>query len=109
MAFDSGIFSFKDHPKDKDIFILITNPKDFQFKSQREPMIKQAKYSTHIRFLVFSKKSIINVNVYIDNVHIGKAYRANDANVPLFLLKWDPNKYLKNIHTIRIVVEVSIF
>jgi hypothetical protein len=108
MAFDAGIFSFKDFLKDRETYILITNPKNFQFKSPREIMIKQAKYSTHIRLLVFSKKTIRNVNVFIDNVFIGHANHANDSDVPLYLLSWDPNKYKTKIHTLRVEVEVNI-
>ena len=93
--------------KDKNIYILITNPKDFQFKSSRESSIKQVKYSTHIRFLIFSKYQIKNANVFIDDVYIGKAYRPNDTLIPLFLLKWNAYDYLLNVHKIRIAVEVS--
>lgn len=106
MAFDSEIFSFKDYIKDKPIYVLITNPKNIQFKSQRETSIKRAKYSSHIRLLVFAKFMIKSVKIYIDGVFVGDAQRTSDDNVPLYILKWNTSDYLNEIHTIKAVIEV---
>ncbi len=56
---------------------------------------------------MFSENRIKYADVFINNNHIGKAYRANDTQIPLFLIKWNPSQYLNNIHKIRVVVEVN--
>lgn len=106
MAFDSEIFSFKECVKDRPIYVLITNPKNMQFKSERERAFKRSKYSTNIRLLVFAKFKVKSVKIYIDGVFVGDAHRSDDVNVPLYLLKWNPNNYVNDKHAIKAVVEV---
>jgi len=104
LAFDGGIFTFDDFKKNKDIYILITNPKNVLFKSPREKAIRQIKTSKNIRLLVFSKHDVDQVKVFIDDEEIGKAYRAVNSTAPLYLLSWDAQKYQRGIHKIRVEV-----
>lgn len=108
LAFDSGIFSFRDFQVDKNlnknsIFILITNPKDFQFKTDREPFYL-ARYSTHIRFLVFSRYQILSAKVFIDGLPKGQAVKANNSQ-NLYTLEWNPFEYLSGVHKIKIIIQ----
>ncbi len=107
LAFDGGIFSFEDYSASESIFVLITNPKNIQFKTERERNIGKIRYSTHIRFLIFSQKPINKSSVYIDDKYVGSAYKANSTS-PLYLLPWNPDDYKNGIHTIRILVLVSL-
>ena len=108
MAFDAGLFSFRDITLNKNvtassIFTLITNPKDLASKNRHDPWYK-LKRSTHIRLLVFSKLSIKSVHVYLDSKLLGQAKR-HPINKTLFLLEWNPDEYAKGIHQIHVVVE----
>jgi hypothetical protein len=109
MAFDGGIFSFNDYSLTKSIFVLITNPKNMQFKTEREPMVIRIKRSTHIRFLVFSKHPVVKCDVYINDNHIGNANRIRNPNstTPLYVLPWNLSQYKHGIHTLKVVVLVS--
>lgn len=111
MAFDAGLFSFKDFSISKNrnknsIFILITNPKDIQFKTtnNREPLERMA-YSSHIRFLIFSKYDVLSAKVFIDDVKLGQAIRVK-PDKPLYVIKWDSSVYIKGYHKLKVVVEV---
>ena len=95
MAIDAGLFSFTDFQLSKnrnknDLFILITNPKDIQFKTtnKREPLNRMT-FSSHIRFLVFSEFQILSAKVFIDDVKIGSAIQPK-PDKPLYVLKWNP-------------------
>ena len=55
------------------------------------------------RILVFSPGSVTNIEVYIDEVHAGKAKHAEG---PLYVLSWRPEKYSQGLHSIRVVVQV---
>jgi hypothetical protein len=113
MAFDAGLFSFNDFTLSKNhnknnIFILVTNPKDIQFKTtnNREPLERMT-YSSHIRFLIFSKYDVLSAKVFIDDFKLGQGVRVK-PDKPLYVLKWDPSHYRKNYHKLKIVVEVYI-
>lgn len=56
-----------------------------------------------LRILAFTPGSVTNIEVYIDEVHIGKA---KPAEGPLYVLPWRPDKYSKGVHSIRVVVQV---
>ncbi|RNA06800.1 BRO1 domain-containing BROX, partial [Brachionus plicatilis] len=108
LAFDSGIFSFRDFKVSSNlnknsIFILITNPKDIQFKTNREPFYR-ARYSTHIRFLVFSRHRISSAKVFIDDLPKGQAVRANNSEF-LFTLEWNSFEYSSGVHKIKVIVQ----
>lgn len=111
MAIDGGLLSFRDfkfstNPIKNKMYVLITNPKDVQFKTtnNREPL-HRSRTSSHVRFLVFSKFTIISAKVYIDDVLLGDAKQV-DAS-PLFALKWDPSAYAKGLHKLKIVIQVN--
>lgn len=92
------------------IYILVTNPKHFVFKTSREKEIQSLKYSTHIRILVFSGQKIDKVSVYLDDKYLGEAYRANKTKeTPLYLLEWKPFDYLDGIHTLKVEAIVILF
>ena len=113
MAFDAGLFSFRDistnpkHAKPTSIFTLITNPKDILAKTRQEPSNRPLN-STHIRLLIFSQYTIINAEIFVDEVLIGKADRmTDDINAPpLYTILWRPGMYSKGVHSIRAVVIV---
>ena len=56
------------------------------------------------RILVFSPGSVTNVEVYIDEVHAGKAKHEEG---PLYVVSWRPEKYSEGLHSIRVVVQVT--
>ena len=114
MAFDAGLFSFRDvdlyshypHSDSKSkIFTLITNPKSIQSKSlnRREPY-SRIRQSTHIRVLVFSEHKIKSVQVYIDNVLLGNANQLRDDS-NLYTLEWTPLDYLTGVHKIKVIAQ----
>ena len=111
MAFDAGLFSFRDfrlNTKSKsknELFVLITNPKDVQFKAsaQREPLARM-RYSTHVRALIFAKHLILSAKVYVDGELIGSAFRVQ-PNKPLFVCKWEAAKYRRGTHKLVLVVQ----
>ena len=45
-----------------------------------------------------------NVEVYIDEVHAGKATHVEG---PLFVRSWDPVRYKRGVHAIRVVAQVK--
>ena len=109
MAFDSGLFSFRDISFDENehnsLFTLITNPKNLLSKTRHEPLNK-INHSSHIRFLVFAKYEIKRAQVWIDQVFIGNAKIVSDKNVPLFTIAWNPDEFMSGVHHIKVVVEV---
>ena len=112
MSFDNGLFSFKDfrfwpNTARNDLHVLITNPKDAQFKTgfKREPL-EEMRLSSHIRFLVFSRHQVTGVKVYIDTILFGVARKVNDSS-PLYVIKWNSRMYEKGVHSIKVVVEVN--
>lgn len=56
------------------------------------------------RVLAFSEALITAVHVSIDGEPLGKGHSAGG---PLYVLPWDPSRYLKGLHTIQVKVEVS--
>lgn len=56
------------------------------------------------RVLAFSEALITAVRVSIDGEPLGKG---RSAGGPLYVLPWDPSRYLKGLHTIQVKVEVS--
>lgn len=71
--FDHDLFSFEDVELNSWPVIVITNPKDAQFLSNREPLIRQ-NWSTHIRVFIFTPGNAPptwRVNVFIDNRFLG--------------------------------------
>lgn len=115
LAFDGGLLSFRDFkfsqsdPNKNDLYILITNPKNIQFKAlkNREPLHRM-RTSTHIRVLIFSKNPVLSVKVLIDDVNVGQAKRASPDG-PLYSLEWNPYQYKTGVHKIKVVVEVITF
>lgn len=111
MAFDSGLFTFRDvkfmkNSRPNVLFTLITNPKNIQAKARHEPLSRPAR-SSHIRFLVFAKFPVQAAQVYLDGVHIGDGRRVSDESVPLYTIEWTPAIFSQGIHTIKIAVKVS--
>ena len=112
MAFDAGLFSFRDidlyihpHPNvvKNTLFTLITNPKSIQAKTlnRREPF-NRIKHSTHIRLLIFSKHKIKTCMIYLNDKYVGEAEQQNDSN--LYTLKWNPSVYSTGLHKIKTIV-----
>ena len=54
---------------------------------------------------MFSPASITNIEVYIDEIHAGKARHEEG---PLYTVSWRPEKYAQGLHYIRVVVQVII-
>lgn len=111
MAFDSGLFSFKDFTLSKNgensLFTLITNPKNILAKARHEKLNK-INHSSHIRFLVFAKNQIKSAKVWIDDVLIGNAKLVDDKSVPLFTIPWNPDEFKSGVHHIKVIVEVIL-
>ena len=56
------------------------------------------------RILVFTPGSVTNVEVYIDEIHAGKAVHSEG---PLYVLPWIPEQYKTRVHSIRVVAQVN--
>ncbi|CAF3242403.1 unnamed protein product [Rotaria socialis] len=91
ITIDSGLLSFEDFRFSQPIYALISNPKAAKFQTPREPFYR-LNQSTHIRIVIFSKLSIINVNVSIDEQYVGSAVQSID-NQHLFVLPWNASSY----------------
>jgi hypothetical protein len=114
MAFDSGIFSFRDiytsvrRTGTAGIFTLITNPKDILAKTRHEPAHKPLA-STHIRLLIFSEHAITSAQVFVDETLCGEAVRATGGDAPpLYTVPWRPEEYAEGVHSIRAIVTVRL-
>jgi hypothetical protein len=67
----------------------------------------QKKYFHLFRIVIFSKLSIINVNISIDGQYIGSAIRSID-NQNLFILPWNTSLYNdNNLHEILVEIKVK--
>jgi hypothetical protein len=115
MAFDSGLFSFRDvdlwssekrsEKKRTNIFTLITNP---SFTHRPQHLIRhRIKHSTHIRFLVFSKYKIKSAQVFLNDKKLGEAEQSSSSyNKNLFTIKWTPKELdSKEWHLVKIIVK----
>jgi hypothetical protein len=114
LAFDSGLFSFRDlhlprrlpsRQPTSLLFTLITNPKSAASKARAEPLSRLAR-STHVRFLVFSRWAVQAAEVYLDDVYVGSGRRSGDEQVPLYTVEWDPKRFATGVHTIKVIVKV---
>ncbi|CAF3775166.1 unnamed protein product [Rotaria magnacalcarata] len=104
MTIDSGLLSFEDFRFSQPIYALISNPKAAKFQTPREPFYR-LNQSTHIRIVIFSKLSIINVNVSIDEQYVGSAVQSID-NQNLFVLPWNVSLYDDgNLHQIFVGIK----
>ncbi|XP_044521032.1 transmembrane protein 62 isoform X2 [Gracilinanus agilis] len=103
-AFDHDLFSFADLIFDKWPVVLITNPKSFRYSSSKHEPLEKLLSSTHIRILTFSPSSIMSVEVKINEVYLGNAVHLSG---PIYILKWDPEKYNKGTHKINVTVKDS--
>ncbi|KAJ5068683.1 helicase related [Anaeramoeba ignava] len=109
-AMDNDLFSFQDSStsnKDEPI-IVITNPKDSRFISQKEPLYK-IKESTHIRVLIFHSSTfnpskISSVSCEIDGKSISSNMQRVDPNKPLFVAPWNPSSYSHGKHEINVAI-----
>eukprot|EP01117_Protostelium_nocturnum_P006308 TRINITY_DN2276_c3_g1_i1.p1 TRINITY_DN2276_c3_g1~~TRINITY_DN2276_c3_g1_i1.p1 ORF type:complete len:693 (+),score=230.69 TRINITY_DN2276_c3_g1_i1:536-2614(+) len=105
-AYDHSIYSFIDAEMDQNPVILITNPKDSRFISEREPLHRIAT-STHIRALIITQAgSVINAEVFIDGKSLGKMSYSGSGH--LYTLPWNPQDYPKGTHNIVIQVTGTV-
>jgi hypothetical protein len=123
VTIDAGLLSFNDFQFSQPIYAIISNPKSAKFHTPREPF-KRLNQSTHIRLLnrdsiyfeeicfffrivIFSKLSIINVNISIDGKYLGSAIQSID-NQNLFVLPWNSSLYAdENLHEISVEIQVG--
>lgn len=97
--------SFDDAP-----VVLITNPKDSRYLLESHEPVHRVLKSTHIRFLVFSKRPIVNGKVYIDGVLFSEVIKKAAGFTelkPLYVVAWNPALYTKKKHKLRIEVTDS--
>ena len=52
---------------------------------------------------MFTPGSVTNIEIYIDEIHAGKAVHSEG---PLYVLPWKPDLYKTGLHSIRVVVQV---
>ncbi|KAM3594319.1 uncharacterized protein V6R79_005738 [Siganus canaliculatus] len=102
LAFDHDLLSFSDLRFEQWPAVLITNPKDAQYLHPGVEPLGRIRRSTHIRILAFSEAAITAVHVSVDGEPLGKGHSAGG---PLYVLLWDPSRYLTGVHTIRVKVE----
>ncbi|CAF4143728.1 unnamed protein product [Rotaria sordida] len=104
LTIDSGLLSFEDFRFSQPIYAIISHPKAAKFLTSREPFYR-LNQSTHIRIVIFSKLSIINVNISIDEQYIGSAIQSID-NQNLFIFPWNTSLYNdEKLH--KIFVEIK--
>ncbi|KAJ5070232.1 transmembrane protein [Anaeramoeba ignava] len=110
-AIDNDLFSFTDtDTTDKDDpIIVITNPKDSRFISQKEPLYK-IKQSTFIRVLIFHSSTfdplrISTVSCDIDGETISYSMTRVNPTEPLWVAAWNPNDYSDGVHEITITIK----
>jgi hypothetical protein len=89
--------------------VLITNPKDARYTLPTKEPLHRTRYSTHIRFLVFSKyqHTDLKVNVLLDGKQypFPAVYVGNNDTMPLWTTLWDANDFDDfESHTIEISV-----
>ncbi|XP_061896935.1 transmembrane protein 62-like [Entelurus aequoreus] len=104
LAFDHDLLSFSDLRFEQWPVVLITNPKDRQYLHPGLEPVGRIRRSTHIRILAFSEAAILTVQVSVDGEPLGTA---QPAGGPLYVLPWQPSRYLTGLHTIRVQVEDS--
>ncbi|KAM3870948.1 transmembrane protein 62 [Diretmus argenteus] len=104
LAFDHDLLSFSDLRFEQWPAVIITNPKEAQYLHPGVEPLGRIRKSTHIRVLAFSEAPIAAVHVSIDGSPLGKGHSAGG---PLYVLQWDPSRYLSGLHTIRVTVEDS--
>jgi predicted MPP superfamily phosphohydrolase len=97
VAIDNDIMSFVDSKYNEYPIILITNPKDARFMSQREPLVRMSRGK--IRLMVFSPTAIKEVEVSINNVFLGRAIK---EEVNLWTIDWAPERYANGLHEILV-------
>lgn len=89
--------------------VLITNPKDARYTIKRHEPIGRIRRSTHIRFLVFTARTIARIQLTIDGERPGNAnqrgpYPAGKLSAadiknstvespPLYVYQWNPGDY----------------
>ncbi|XP_077477350.1 transmembrane protein 62 [Stigmatopora argus] len=105
LAFDHDLLSFSDLRFEKWPAVLITNPKDAQYLHPGVESLARIRGSTHIRILAFSDAAITTVDVTVDGEVLG---RCRTAGGPLYVIPWDPSRYLIGLHVIRVLVEDSL-
>ncbi|XP_054651431.1 transmembrane protein 62 isoform X2 [Dunckerocampus dactyliophorus] len=104
LAFDHDLLSFSDLRFEQWPVVLITNPKDVQYLHPGLEPVGRIRMSTHIRILAFSEAPITVVHVSVDGESLGTG---QPAGGPLYVLPWDPSRYVTGPHTIRVQVEDS--
>ncbi|KAM9787266.1 transmembrane protein 62 isoform X2 [Syngnathus typhle] len=105
LAFDHDLLSFSDLRFEKWPAVVITNPKDAQYLHPVREPLDRIRRSTHIRILAFSEAAITLVRVSVDNEALGECHPAGG---PLYVLPWDPSRYITGLHTVRVEVEDSM-
>nr|XP_061798573.1 transmembrane protein 62-like [Nerophis lumbriciformis] len=105
LAFDHDLLSFSDLRFEGWPAVLITNPKDAQYLHPGVESLARIQSSTHIRILAFSDAEITAVRVSVDGVALGEC---RSAGGPLYVMPWDPSRYLTGLHIIRVQVEDSL-
>jgi len=101
LAIDHDLVSFVDVYLDQWPLALVTNPKNSQFLSAKEPVGLIA-LSTHLRVLAFSPAGILKVNVTIE----GAEYNLLPASVgsPVFVAPWNPAAFAPGLHQLSVQV-----
>ncbi|KAH3756655.1 transmembrane protein 62-like [Pelomyxa schiedti] len=98
IGLDHDMFSFQEGFLDEWPLILVTNPKDALFLSQRDP-ISVMRVSTHIHCLVFAPFPV-SVSVSIDGVELCHVMdRVGSSS--LYTCPWSPTLYT-NLHKITV-------
>ena len=97
VAIDHDLISFVDFTLDdfeSRPILILTNPKDARFLTLREPT-DHIITSPHIRILVFGKKTVRSIAVFIDGKKIGQAIPSREE-ARLWELSWDPENFKSN-------------
>lgn len=99
---DHGMLSIADLSLHTYPFAIITNPKNMLFNNPFKEDLDLQKHSTHIRILAFSKSAITHCSISIDDDEWQTCVKKTEN---FFVVPWDPSKYEKGKHVIKIKVQ----
>lgn len=105
-AIDHGLFSFTDVKHATWPVILITNPKHALFAMKHHEPLHLIQKSTHIRVLIWSFSPIVEAKVRVGESGPWHTL-AQVKEGPLFVVSWNPQKYMTGLHTIMVYAKDS--
>ena len=117
LALDNDLLSFSDIPMEEWPAVVVTNPQDARFMSERQPL-HRTRTSSHIRLLAFGPSPIELIEVYVDG-HLTSSADGSSSRVghynsqpstttgshpPLYAVPWNPLGFSSGLHSLVVKV-----